>query len=63
MWVWSPHYGADMELLVHSQRRASEMLPGMEQPYEDRLRAGTVQPGEGRAMGRAESGLQFLKGL
>jgi len=32
------------------------MLPGMEQPYENRLRA--VQPGEGRA----ESGLQYLKG-
>lgn len=56
--VWGRH-----GTVVHSQRRASEMLPGMEQPYEDRLRAGTVQPGEGRAMGRAESGLQFLKGL
>jgi len=26
-------------------------------PYEDRLRAGSVQPGEGKALGRPESGL------
>jgi len=50
-----------MELLGHSQRRAPRMLPGMEQPYEDRLRAGAVQPGEGRALGGAESDLQYLK--
>jgi len=28
-------------------------------PYEGRLRAGAVQPGEGKATGRAESGLQY----
>lgn len=31
-------------------------------PYEDRLRAGAVQPGEEKAAGRAESGLSVSKG-
>jgi len=31
-------------------------------PYEDRLRAGAVQPGEQKATGRPESGLSVSKG-
>ncbi|XP_021239432.1 mitochondrial import inner membrane translocase subunit Tim10 B isoform X2 [Numida meleagris] len=39
--VWSPQYRRDRELLGSVQRRATKMIPGMEQlSYEDRLRAG-----------------------
>jgi len=31
-------------------------------PCKDRLRAGAVQPGEEKAMGRAESGLSVSQG-
>ena len=38
----------DMDLLEHIQRRATNMIQGMEHlSYEDRLRAGAVQLGEG----------------
>lgn len=38
----------DMGLLEHVQRRAAETIHRMEQlPYEDRLRDGAVQHGEG----------------
>ena len=37
--VWSPHYRRDTDLLEHIQRRATEMIQGMEHlSYEDRLR-------------------------
>ena len=38
------------------------MIQGMEQlPYRDRLRAGAVQPGEEKALGRPESSLSVSK--
>ena len=37
--MWSPQHRGDMELLEYVQRRATKMIPGMEQlSYEDRLR-------------------------
>ena len=37
--VWSPQYRRDMDLLEHIQRRATEMIQGMEHlSYEERLR-------------------------
>ena len=37
--MWSPQHRRDMELLECIQRRATKMIPGMEQlSYEDRLR-------------------------
>ena len=48
--MWSPQKRRDMELLEHVQRRATEMIQGMEHHlYEDRLRAEAVQPGDGKA--------------
>ena len=36
--VWSPQYRSDMDLLECVQKRATEMIQGMEHlPYEDRL--------------------------
>ena len=36
---WSPQYRRDMELLQHIQKRATEMIQGMEQPpYKDGLK-------------------------
>ena len=44
--------------MEHIQRRATKMIPGMEHlPSGDRLRAGAVQHGEGKAPGRPESDL------
>ena len=37
--VWSPQYRRDMDLLEHIQRRATEMIQGVEHlSYEDRVR-------------------------
>ena len=37
-----------MELLEQVQRKAMKIIRGLENlPYEDRLRAGALQPGEG----------------
>ena len=37
--MWSPQYRRDMDLLERVQRRATEMIQGMEHlSYEDRLR-------------------------
>ena len=37
--MWSPQYRRDTDLLERIQRRATKMIPGMEQlSYEDRLR-------------------------
>jgi len=39
------------------------MFPGMEHlSYEGRLRAGAVQPGEGKALGRPGVGLSISEG-
>jgi len=56
--MWDPQYRRDVDLLECVQRRATKMIQGMEQlPYRDRLRAGAVQPGEEKALGRPESSL------
>ena len=62
--IWSPQYRRDMELLEQViQRRSTKMTQGMGNlPYEDRLRAGTVQPGEEKALGTPESGLSVSTG-
>lgn len=44
------------------QRRATKMAQGIEHvPYKDRLRAGTVQIREDKALGRPNSGLSVPK--
>ena len=54
---------SDTDLLEHIQRRATEMIPGMEHlSYEDRLRDGAVQPGGEKGLGRPESSLSVSKG-
>jgi len=46
--MWSPLYRRDTDLLECIQRMATKMIPEMEHfSYEDRLRAGALQPGEG----------------
>ena len=46
--MWSPQYRTDMDLLKCVQKRVTKMIQKMEHlSYEDRLRAGAVQPGEG----------------
>jgi len=49
--MWSPQHRRDTDLLECVQRRATEVIPGMEHlPYMDRLRAGAVQHGKGKAL-------------
>jgi len=56
--MWSPQYRRDVDLLEHIQRTATKMTQRMEHlPYEDRLRAKTVQHGEEKASRRPESSL------
>ncbi|KAK4815442.1 hypothetical protein QYF61_002831 [Mycteria americana] len=51
--LWGPQHKKDMELLEWVQRRATNMIRGMEyRSYEERLRVGVVQPGEEKAPGR-----------
>ena len=61
--MWSAQYRRDVDLLEHILRRATEMTQGMEHLfYKDRLRAGAVQPGEEKALGRPRVAFQYLKG-
>ena len=61
--MWSPQYRKDMGLLELTQRRATKMIQEMDHfPYKDRLRAGAVQPGEEKALGRPRVAFQYLKG-
>ena len=54
----SPQYRRDVDLLEYIQRRATKMIPVVEQlSYKDRVRGGAVQPGEEKALGRLESSL------
>ena len=47
----------NVDLLERTQRRATEMIQRMGQPpYEKRLRAGAVQHGKEKALGRPEGG-------
>ncbi|PKU34168.1 hypothetical protein llap_15528 [Limosa lapponica baueri] len=61
--LWSPQHRKDMDLLERVQWRATEMIRGLEHlSYEDRLRAGVVQPGEEKAPGRPHSSLPISEG-
>jgi len=47
-----------MDLLECIQKRITKMIQGMEcLPYEEAERAGIVQPGEEKALGRLDSSL------
>ena len=49
--MWSPQYRRGINLLEHTQRRATKMICGMEHfSYMDRLRSGAVQPAEEKAL-------------
>ncbi|PKU46926.1 hypothetical protein llap_2761 [Limosa lapponica baueri] len=56
--LWSPQHNRDVDLLKQVQRKDRKMIRGLEHlSYEDRLRAGVVQPGEEKALGRPYHGL------
>jgi len=49
---WAPHYSRDVGLLKRVQQRPAKMMQGLEHLFhEERLRAGTTQPGEDQAEG------------
>ena len=52
-----------MDLLEHIQRKATEIIQGMEHlAYKGRLRKLEVQPGKDKALGRSGSSLSVCKG-
>ena len=60
---WAPQFKKDRELLERAQRRATEMMRGLEHLlYEERLRPGAVQPGEEKAERGSYPYLQILIG-
>ncbi|KAK4829266.1 hypothetical protein QYF61_002658 [Mycteria americana] len=47
---WAPQYKRDMDILQRVHRRVTSMMKGLEHlSCEERLRAGTVESGEGKA--------------
>ncbi|KAK4815071.1 LOW QUALITY PROTEIN: hypothetical protein QYF61_015355 [Mycteria americana] len=61
--LWGPQYKKDMDLLEQVQRRATKMFKELEHlSCEERLRAGVVQPGEEKALGRPYCGFSIYKG-
>jgi len=55
--MWSPQYWTNMNLLECIQRRATEVTQGVEHLQGQAERAGAVQPGKEKFLGRPESGL------
>ena len=52
---WAPQFKKDGELLDRVQQRVTEMTGVLEHlPYEERLRPGTVQPGEEKIKGGSD---------
>ncbi|KAK4827504.1 LOW QUALITY PROTEIN: hypothetical protein QYF61_018804 [Mycteria americana] len=64
-WVhfWTHQYKGDMGILERVQQWAIKMIKGLEHlSYEERLRAGTVQPGEKQAQGGSSQCVQISEG-
>ena len=61
--MWNPQYRRDMDLLERLQRRATEMVQGMEHSrYEDRLRElGLFSLEKRRPWGDLRAAFQCLK--
>ncbi|GAB0187908.1 mitochondrial enolase superfamily member 1 [Grus japonensis] len=60
---WAPQYKRDMDMLDRVQQRFTKMMKGLEHlPYEERLKAGTVQHGEENAQGDLINVYKYLKG-
>lgn len=60
----APQHKKDMDMLERVQRRATEMLRGLEHlSFVDRLSVRVVQAGKERLAGRPYSTCQYLYGL
>ncbi|PKU48593.1 hypothetical protein llap_1129 [Limosa lapponica baueri] len=63
VWLLDPKHKKGMDLLEQVQRRATEMIRGLEHlSYEDRLRAGDFKLGEEKAMGKHSNNLPVPEG-
>ena len=60
---WPPHYKRDIEVLEQGQRRAMELVQGLEHKCDgERLRDLGVQCGEEKAQGGPDRSLQVAEG-